>query len=210
MANRLNEKPIVIFDTTNKALNSMWLAEYQVKNNCSHDDAIVAANDSLRRMLWVFGLQTEKQGATEAFRTQLEGLKSDIEEYLRAVDLFEKIRCSDYRSMMTKGDPSFFATSGSVTGVRIWGLSVAEREGISPRHLTMLFAMAAFSLKSLTVEQFDFEQEVPELESVAADTPSLEWVIDYHFRHDVSYEDAHIKGCELLLLEQEGDGTLTA
>jgi hypothetical protein len=207
----VNNTPAItgIFDVVAKTLSSPYVAELQVTKGLTYDQAVVEANDSLRTMLTLFDLAMNVPGATPGYIAQMTGLKRDIQEYLKAVDLFTTIREVDYRTLIAKGDPSLFATTGSAEGVRLWGLTYADREGISQKHLVSLFTFILYAINRLTVKDFDFEQEVPEIKSVVPDVPSLEWVIDQRFRHDVTFEQAHIMGVGLLGFG-EGEGVLNA
>jgi hypothetical protein len=209
MANTIPKRQVVIFDTATKSISPVWLAEYKVKTLCTDDEAIQAANEALRTMLPLFALLDTNPQATEAGRMQLLDLKRDIEDYLRAVDLLKKIRTEDYRKMITKGDPSLFATEGSVTGVRLWGMSFADREGVSHVHLQTLFTFIVYSLKALPLEDLSPKTIIPQIQSVVPGIPSMEWVIDYRWRNKASFEDAHKEGVKRLM-ELEGKGTLSA
>lgn len=209
MANPIPKRQVVIFDTATKSLSPTWLAEYKVKTLCTDDEAIQAANEALRTMLGLFALVENSPEATEAGKAQLLDLKRDIEDYLRAVDLLKKIRTEDYRQMITKGDPSLFATEGNMTGVRLWGMSFADRQGISHVHLQTLFVFIVYSLKALPLEDLPPKSIVPQIQSVVPGIPSMEWVIDYRFRNKASFEDAHNEGVKRLI-ELEGKGTFSA
>lgn len=209
MANSIPKRQVVIFDTATKSLSPTWLAEYKVKTLCTDDEAIQAANEALRTMLSLFALVETSKEATEAGKLQLLDLKRDIEDYLRAVDLLKKIRTEDYRQMITKGDPSLFATEGNMTGVRLWGMSFADRQGVSHVHLQTLFVFIVYSLKALPLEDLPPKSIVPQIQSVVPGIPSMEWVIDYRFRNKASFEDAHSEGVKRLI-ELEGKGTFSA
>lgn len=202
MANK-EQRTAPIFDTHTKAVSLRWLAEYEVKVGCTPAEAIVAANEGLEVMLRVFALVTDKPDVTEEAKAQLLDLKADIEAYLKATKLFREIRDGDYRERIVKGDPSLFATSGSAVGVRQWGMSFADREGISEIYLTPLFTFVVHAINNLKAEDYDLDQEVPDIGSIVEGTPSLEWVIDCHFRHDVPLLEAHSMGVEQLLQAEE-------
>lgn len=192
------ERTAPIFDTHTKAISLRWLADYEVKVGCTPAEAIVAANEGLEVMLRVFALVTDKPDITDEAKAQLLDLKRDIESYIKATKLFREIRETDYREYIVKGDPSLFATSGSAVGVRQWGLSFADRNDISEIYLTPLFTFAVHAINAIKVEDFDFDQDVPEIKSIVENVPSLEWVIDYHFRHDVTLQEAHNIGVQQL------------
>lgn len=208
----LRSRPTVIFDVVTKTLSSTYLAGLQVEKGLTYEQAVEDAHISLETMARSLEILLDGFAPKSAIAAQLMDLKLDLQEYLRTVALFKTIRTVDYRTLIKPGDPSLFATTGSAEGVRRWGQEYAQIQGVNEKHLTALLTVVVYALKSLTIDQFDATQPVPDIKSSVPDVPSLAWVIDYHFRHGLSYEDAHILGVTLLENEVDGEdeGVLTA
>lgn len=204
MANHVQQRPIVIFDVVAKTLSATYLAELQVTKGVTYEQAVEMAHVSLETAVLSLGKTLDGFDPASVVGAQLLGLKLDMDEYLRTVNLFKTIRSVDYRTLIKPGDPSLFATTGSAEGVRRWGLNYAREQGVNEKHLTALLTVVVYALKSMKAGQFDATQPVPDIQSSVPGVPSLEWVIDYRFRHGISYEEAHILGVTLLDDDVEG------